>query len=57
MPYSAEISRSNPSCFVFLLDQSASMLDEIVDGERVQRKADVVADALNRLGAAPLEGL
>jgi hypothetical protein len=49
MPYTAEISRSNPSCFVFLLDQSASMLDEIADGEQVSRKADVVADALNRL--------
>jgi hypothetical protein len=48
MPYTAEISRSNPSCFVFLLDQSASMLDPMVDGEQ-RRKADVVADALNRL--------
>jgi hypothetical protein len=49
MPYTAEISRSNPSCFIFLLDQSASMLDEVADGELVRRKADVVADALNRL--------
>jgi hypothetical protein len=49
MPYTAEISRSNPSCFVFLVDQSASMLDELRDGELVRRKADVVADALNRL--------
>jgi hypothetical protein len=47
--YSAEISRSNPSCFVFLIDQSASMLDELRDAELVKRKADVVADALNRL--------
>ena len=25
MPYSAEISRSNPTCFLFLIDQSKSM--------------------------------
>jgi hypothetical protein len=49
MPYTAEISRSNPSCFVFLIDQSASMLDEVRDGEVVKPKAEVVADALNRL--------
>ena len=49
MTYTAEISRSNPSCFIFLLDQSASMLDEIAEGELVRRKSDVVSDALNRL--------
>jgi hypothetical protein len=27
MPYSAEISRSAPGAFLFLLDQSASMQD------------------------------
>lgn len=46
--YSAEISRANPTCFVFLLDQSGSMEDRIGGGEG-QRKCDVVADALNRL--------
>lgn len=46
--YSAEISRANPTSFVFLLDQSASMQDSIGNGEG-QRKCDVVADALNRL--------
>jgi hypothetical protein len=46
--YTAEISRANPTCFVFLLDQSASMQDLIGSGEG-QRKCDVVADALNRL--------
>jgi len=46
--YSAEISRANPTLFVFLLDQSASMQDQIGSGEG-QRKCDVVADALNRL--------
>lgn len=48
MSYTAEISRSNPTCFVFLVDQSASMSDPI-GGEVQQRKSDVVADAINRL--------
>lgn len=48
--YSAEISRANPSCFVFLLDQSRSMEDRIggEDGTG-QSKETVVADAINRL--------
>lgn len=49
MPYSAEISRSNPSCFVFLIDQSGSMGDPFGAGESNRRKADGVADAINRL--------
>ncbi|GII93658.1 vWA domain-containing protein [Sinosporangium siamense] len=48
MPYSAEISRSNPTCFVFLVDQSASMGDPI-GGEVQSIKAAVVSDAINRL--------
>lgn len=48
MAYSVEISRANPTCFVFLLDQSTSMVDPISVGEP-KRKADAVADALNRL--------
>ncbi|MET7951871.1 restriction endonuclease [Micromonospora sp. NPDC005324] len=47
--FTAEISRTNPSCFVFRLDQSHSMIDTVGDAEIHQRKADVVADALNRL--------
>jgi hypothetical protein len=46
--YSAEISRANPTCFVFLIDRSASMQDSIGRSEG-KRKSDVVADALNRL--------
>src|SRR5262245_48842028 len=46
MPYSAEISRSNPTCFIFLLDQSYSMADGF--GEGAIRKADFVADVVNR---------
>jgi hypothetical protein len=49
MAYSAEISRANPSCFLFLIDQSGSMADPFGAGESGQRKADGVADAINRL--------
>jgi hypothetical protein len=49
MPYTAEISRGNPSCFVFLIDQSGSMADVFGAGEGNQKKADGVADAINRL--------
>ncbi|MGD0937216.1 MAG: hypothetical protein ABR922_21930 [Streptosporangiaceae bacterium] len=48
MPYTAEISRTNPSCFLFLVDQSASMVDTIGEAPCL-RKSDVVADSLNRL--------
>lgn len=46
MPYTAEISRGNPTCFIFLLDQSGSMSDQF--GEQGLRKADFVADVVNR---------
>src|SRR5687768_10558721 len=46
MAYSAEISRSNPTCFLFVIDQSGSMVDSISGGERM--KSDVVADTINR---------
>jgi CO dehydrogenase/acetyl-CoA synthase gamma subunit (corrinoid Fe-S protein) len=45
MPYQAEISRDNPTCFLFVIDQSGSM-DEITAGGR--SKADFVADVLNK---------
>ena len=48
MPYSAEISRNNPTCFVFLLDQSLSMADPFGAGEGQLRKADILADVTNR---------
>ena len=49
MAYSAEISRSNPTCFVFVLDQSGSMLDAFGGGtgEHALRKADFLADVVN----------
>jgi len=49
MPYQAEISRVNPSCFLFLIDQSGSMADPIVGTDPGKKKCDAVADAINRL--------
>lgn len=49
MPYSAEISRTNPTAFVFVVDQSASMADPFGDGAQIKTKAQGVADALNRI--------
>ena len=46
MSYEAEISRSNPSAFLFLIDMSGSMTDPYAGGKR---KADGVADAINKL--------
>src|ERR1700738_4701374 len=46
--YGAEISRQNPGCIVFLVDQSGSM-DEAMAGATGQRKKEAVADAINRL--------
>jgi hypothetical protein len=48
MPYTAEISRTNPTCFLFLVDQSSSMLEPF-GGQADKQKAQGVADALNRL--------
>lgn len=45
MSYTAEISRNNPTAFLFLVDQSGSMSD-LMPSER--SKAQFVADALNR---------
>jgi len=47
MAYSAEISRRNPTCFLFLIDQSGSMSEPFGNNPNI-RKADGVADALNR---------
>ena len=43
--YSAEISRSTPTAFLFLVDQSGSMDDKMSSG---RSKAQQVADVLNR---------
>lgn len=49
MSYTQEISRVNPSGFVFLVDQSGSMADEFRQNDLRQRKADFLADAMNRI--------
>ena len=48
MPYSADISRSNPGCFLFLVDRSGSM-SAALGGQPGQRKMDQAADAINRI--------
>ena len=48
MPYAADISRNNPGCFLFLIDQSASMTGAL-GGQPDLRKMDGAADALNRI--------
>ena len=48
MTNTAEISRENPSCFLFLIDQSGSMEDEISVGSESQQLANGVADTINK---------
>nr|WSY52194.1 VWA domain-containing protein [Streptomyces sp. NBC_00886] len=48
MAYTAEISRTNPACIIFLVDRSGSM-SSAIGGEIPQPKSEVVADAINRL--------
>jgi hypothetical protein len=48
MPHAAEISRTNPTCFLFLVDQSSSMLEPF-GAQPDKQKAEGVADAINRL--------
>jgi hypothetical protein len=48
MPYSAQISRTNPACILLLIDQSRSMFEPFL-GQADQTKAQTVADAVNRL--------
>jgi len=49
MAYTAEISRANPSAFIFLIDQSGSMIEPIAGSAEGKRKCDSVSDAINRL--------
>jgi hypothetical protein len=45
MTYTAEISRDNPTCLLFVIDQSGSMDEKMVTGKS---KAEFVADVLNK---------
>lgn len=49
MSYEAEVSRSNPSVFLFLVDTSGSLLDPFGGEKGAKRKAEGVSDAINRL--------
>jgi len=48
MPYTAEISRTNPTCLLFLVDHSSSM-DGPFGGQPGKKKSEGVADAINRV--------
>jgi hypothetical protein len=48
LPYTAQISRANPTAIIFLLDQSSSMLEPF-GAQPDKSKAAGVGDALNRL--------
>ncbi|MDX1933642.1 MAG: vWA domain-containing protein [Capsulimonadales bacterium] len=43
------ITRNNPSCFLFIIDQSASMGQQFGDRHEPHTKAEGVSDALNNL--------
>jgi hypothetical protein len=49
MSYQAEISRRNPTCFIFLIDQSGSMRDPFGNETSGRSKADFVAGAINEI--------
>lgn len=52
MSYTAEISRTTPSMFLFLIDQSGSMDDPFgapAESGESRKKSEGVADAINRL--------
>ena len=48
LSYTADISRNNPGCFLFLIDQSGSMSGAL-GGQPGLRKMDGAADAVNRI--------
>ncbi|MCL1933858.1 MAG: VWA domain-containing protein [Candidatus Azobacteroides sp.] len=47
MAYTAEISRNNPSCFLFIIDQSGSMSDKYLSVGK--SKSEALADVINRM--------
>lgn len=48
MAYTAEISRVNPSCFLFMIDQSGSMGDPFGGSDSGLSKAEELASVVNR---------
>lgn len=49
MAYSKRITRTNPTCVLFLIDQSGSMADPFPQGEVPGSKASFLADVINRI--------
>jgi hypothetical protein len=47
MAYTAEISRENPSCFLFVIDQSGSMSENYTSVGK--SKSEALADVINRM--------
>ncbi len=48
MPYTAEITRNNPTCVLFMIDQSRSMRDQVSAGDGTAPKSSGVASTINR---------
>src|SRR5580704_3848044 len=48
MPYTEELSRTNPTSLIFLIDQSSSMAEPF-GAQPEKPKAEGVADGINRL--------
>lgn len=48
MTYTAELSRTNPTALIFLIDQSSSMAEPF-GAQPEKPKAEGVADSINRL--------
>jgi hypothetical protein len=49
MSYEAEISRTNPTCFVFLVDHSTSMQNPIQGEAGNPKKSEFVAESINKV--------
>src|SRR5260221_13572492 len=49
MSYKTEISRKNPGCFFFLIDQSESMEDPFGGTDKSKLKKDELATIINKL--------
>ena len=48
MPYTADISRANPTCFLFLIIECMGMANSM-PGQRERTKGEVASDSVNRI--------
>ncbi len=48
-PYTARVDRSHPTAFIFLIDQSGSMEEEVSIDGKITTKQELVADSVNKL--------